>query len=123
MTHAPAHAHDIRKEVHRYLLVFVALLVGTLVTVALYYVHFDSVAATISIALFIATLKASLVAGFFMHLISERKAIYIILLATVAYFGGMMVMTVWHRDETPRGTEFWEGRNAPAHAVPANQGR
>ena len=48
-----------------------------------------------------------LVAGFFMHLISEKKAIYAVLLATVFFFAGMMYLTVWARDEMPRGTKYF----------------
>jgi caa(3)-type oxidase subunit IV len=50
---------------------------------------------TIAVALFIATVKAFLVAGYFMHLISERKMIYGILAATVFFFAGLMYLTVW----------------------------
>src|SRR5213075_3547465 len=102
-----AHSHDISKHVKVYVAVFVALLVGTVLTVGMYYVHFESVAVTVTIALFIATIKASLVAGFFMHLISEKKAIYAILLATVFFFASMMYLTVWARDEMPRGTKYF----------------
>lgn len=101
-----AHAHDISKHVKVYVTVFVALLVGTVLTVGMYYVHFEKMAITITIALFIATIKASLVAGFFMHLISEKKAIYAILLTTVFFFIGMMYLTVWARGEMPTGTSY-----------------
>lgn len=101
--------HDVRKDVRKYIFVFVALLVGTVLTVGMYYVHIPSVAWTITIALFIATIKAALVAGFFMHLISERKAIYAILLATVFFFAGMMYLIVWHREDVPRRSNWWEG--------------
>ena len=101
-----SHSHDISKHVKVYVAVFVALLVGTILTVTMYYIHFERMAVTISIALFIATIKASLVAGFFMHLISEKKAIYAILLATVFFFIGMMFLTVWARGEMPAGTRY-----------------
>jgi len=101
-----AHSHDISKHVKVYVAVFLALLVGTVLTVTMYYVHLERMAVTITIALFIATIKASLVAGFFMHLISEKKAIYAILLTTVFFFIGMMYLTVWARGEMPRGTTY-----------------
>jgi len=101
-----AHAHDISKHVKVYVLVFVALLLGTILTVSMYYCHFESMAVTITVSLFIATVKASLVAGFFMHLISEKKAIYAILMATVFFFAGMMYLTVWARGEMPKGTSY-----------------
>jgi cytochrome c oxidase subunit 4 len=104
-------AHDVSKHVRTYIFVFVALLVGTVLTVGMYYVHIPSVAWTIIIALFIATVKAFLVAGFFMHLISEKKTIYAVLAATVFFFAGMMYLIIWHRGEVPRGTIYIEGAN------------
>ena len=101
-----SHSHDISRHVKIYVTVFVALLVGTVVTVAMNYMHFDSMALTVTIALFIATVKAFLVAGFFMHLISEKKAIYAMMLVTVFFFAAMMYLTVWARDQMPKGTEF-----------------
>jgi cytochrome c oxidase subunit 4 len=88
-------AHDFQKHVKRYLFVFYALIVGTIVTVLASRVHLDSVALTIAIALFIAVVKGFLVAGYFMHLISEKKMIYGILLATVFFFAGLMYLTIW----------------------------
>jgi len=101
-----AHAHDISKHIKVYVGVFLALLLGTILTVSMYYIHFERMAVTITIALFIATIKASLVAGFFMHLVSERKAVYAILLATVFFFAAMMYLTVWARGEMPTGTTY-----------------
>ena len=87
--------HEIKKAVKRYLLVFAALIVGTIITVAANYISFGSVAITIAVALFIASIKAFLVAGYFMHLISERKMIYGILLSTAFFFVGLMFLTIW----------------------------
>ena len=100
------HSHDISKHIRTYVLVFLALLVGTVITVTMDFVHLPSVPMTIAIALFIAIVKASLVAGFFMHLISEKKAVYAVLLTTVFFFAGMMFLTVWARDEMPSGTTY-----------------
>ena len=67
-------AHDIQKHVRKYVLVFVALLALTVVTVTVSYLNLG-LAGTITVALIIATIKGSLVASYFMHLISERKMI------------------------------------------------
>jgi cytochrome c oxidase subunit IV len=107
-----AHAHDVSKHVKVYIIVFIALLVGTVVTVGMYYVHIQSVAWTIVIALFIATVKAFLVAGFFMHLISEKKTIYAVLSATAFFLAAMMYLIIWGRAEVPRGTMYVEGANS-----------
>ena len=100
------HSQDISKHIKVYILVFIALLVGTVVTVGMYYVHFESVALTITIALFIASVKVFLVAGYFMHLMSEKKTIYAVLLTTVFFFAAMMYLTVWARDQVPDGTTY-----------------
>lgn len=76
---------EIKKETRVYILVFVALAALTLVTVGVSYLHL-SVGAAIALALFIATIKGSLVAAFFMHLLSERKVIYAVLILTLVFF-------------------------------------
>jgi len=93
-------SHDISKHVRTYVIVFVALLIGTIVTVLMNSVHFSSKAVTITVALFIAVIKAFLVAGYFMHLISERKMIYAIMAATVFLFASLMYLTVWSMEPT-----------------------
>jgi cytochrome c oxidase subunit IV len=79
------HAADLDKHVRAYILVFVSLMVLTIVTVAVSYLHLP-VKAAIGVALLIATVKGSLVACYFMHLISEKKLILWVMLLTVAFF-------------------------------------
>ena len=79
-------AEEIRKHVRVYFLVFAALLVLTGLTVGVSYLDIQSVAMTVIIALIIASIKGSLVACYFMHLIDERSIIYWVLLLTVAFF-------------------------------------
>ena len=88
-------AHDVSKSVRKYLLVFAALLIGTIVTVLASFIHFPTVKINIAVALFIATIKGALVAGYFMHLLDERKMIYSILGTTVFFFAGLMYLTLW----------------------------
>jgi cytochrome c oxidase subunit 4 len=87
------HAH-FTQHVRRYLYVFYALIFGTLITVGASYIPFGNHEINIAVALFIACGKASLVAGFFMHLISERKLIYGLLIFTACFFLGLMFLTV-----------------------------
>jgi cytochrome c oxidase subunit 4 len=82
---------EIRKETRGYILVFVALAVLTLVTVGVSYLHL-SFGAAVALALFIASIKGSLVAAFFMHLISERKLIYWVLILTVIFFVALLLL-------------------------------
>jgi len=96
--HAHGHGHgpeEVSKAVRKYLLVFAALLVGTIVTVLASYIDFGHPGINIGVALFIAIVKASLVAAYFMHLIDERKLIYGLLGATAFFFTGLMYFTLW----------------------------
>src|SRR5258708_32563144 len=93
---APAHAgtdDHFSHHIRRYLFVFYALLFGTLITVGASYIPFGNREVNIGVALFIAICKASLVACYFMHLISERKMIYFILAFTAAVFNGLLVLS------------------------------
>ena len=74
---------------------------GTVLTVAMYYVHIPSVVATIAIALLIASVKAGFVAAVFMHLSDERKMIYGVLICTVFFLIGLMGLTIWAMHDFP----------------------
>ena len=91
---AATHDEHFHHHVRRYLIVFVALLVGTILTVLASYIPFPSRAINIAVALAIASTKAFLVAGYFMHLISERKMIYSILAFTAFFVAGLMFLTL-----------------------------
>jgi cytochrome c oxidase subunit 4 len=87
------HAVDIDKHVRVYITVFVALMVLTVVTVAVSRYHFP-VPVAVTVALIVATIKGSLVACYFMHLISEKKLIYAVLVLTGAFFLALMALPV-----------------------------
>jgi cytochrome c oxidase subunit 4 len=100
-----AHAQeDFTHHVRRYLYIFYALLVGTLITVGASYIPFGNHAINIAVALVIACGKAFLVAGFFMHLISERKMIYGLLIFTACFFLGLMFLILSAYADFPRMT-------------------
>ena len=100
-----AQPHDhFSHHVRRYLFVFYALLFGTLITVGASYIPFGVRAINIAVALFIAIAKASLVACYFMHLISERKMIYVVMAFTAFFFVGLMFLTIWSFTDFPRHT-------------------
>jgi cytochrome c oxidase subunit IV len=98
MEHADSHGHaesgahhvDLKKHVRTYMMVFGSLMVLTIVTVAVKYLDL-SVWPAIMVALVIATVKGSLVACYFMHLISERKLILILMASTVFFFLGVLL--------------------------------
>jgi len=95
---------EFRHHVRRYLYVFYALLAGTIITVLASYIPFGDHSINIAVALVIACGKACLVAGFFMHLISERKLIYGLLAFTACFFLGLMFLTVSAFADLPRLT-------------------
>jgi len=84
-----AHAHDIKKEVKVYMVVFAALAAFTVITVAISYLHLQLFWA-VTVALCVAFIKGSLVACYFMHLISEKKLIYTILIFVMIFFLGLL---------------------------------
>jgi cytochrome c oxidase subunit 4 len=108
VAHAHAHAdagdhHDpaghnspeqIRKEMRVYMIVFGALAVLTAVTVLACYGLKLPVHYAVMVAVAVATLKAFLVAGFFMHLLSEKRLIYGILILTLAFFALLLWLPV-----------------------------
>src|SRR4026209_163554 len=87
------HAADIDRHVRVYITVFVALMALTIVTVAISYLHLP-LAMAVTAALLVATVKGSLVACYFMHLISEKKLIHAVLLLTVVFFVALLALPV-----------------------------
>ena len=85
------HAADIDKHVRVYIIVFVALMVLTVITVAVSYVHLP-LAMAVTVALLVATVKGSLVACYFMHLISEKKLIIAVLVLTAVFFLALLAL-------------------------------
>ncbi|MGZ5476475.1 MAG: cytochrome C oxidase subunit IV family protein [Thermoanaerobaculia bacterium] len=94
-THSADSPEQIHKEMRVYLAVFGGLAVLTVGTVAACYGLKLPIHYAIMVALAIATLKGFLVAGFFMHLISEKKVVYGILSLTLIFFA-VLLWGPWH---------------------------
>ena len=109
-----SHHVDIDKQVKIYITVFVALMALTLITVAVSYLHLPPVMA-IAVALFVAGIKGSLVACYFMHLIAEKKLIYAVLLITVAFFVVLLALPV-----LTHSNGYWIPEAQPAPTAPAS---
>ena len=90
---ASDHAVDIDRHVRVYITVFVALMVLTIVTVAISRLHLSTPLA-VTVAILVATIKGTLVACYFMHLISEKKLIYAVLGLTAAFFAVLLALPV-----------------------------
>jgi cytochrome c oxidase subunit IV len=86
---------EMHHHMRRYKIVGVALAVGTALTVWASLINFGSREINIVVALIIASAKGFLVAGFFMHLISEKKMIYAVLSFTAFFFTGLLFLTLW----------------------------
>jgi cytochrome c oxidase subunit 4 len=87
------HAADIDRHVRVYITVFVTLMALTIVTVAISRLHLP-VPIAVSVALLVAIIKGSLVACYFMHLISEKKLIYAVLALTTIFFIALMALPI-----------------------------
>ncbi len=85
------HAAEIDRHVRVYITVFVALMALTIITVAVSYLHLP-VPIAVTVALLVATVKGSLVACYFMHLISEKKLIYAVLVLTAVFFAALLAL-------------------------------
>ncbi len=121
------HGHDnspeaVRKEIRKYLYVFGALAILTIITVAISQLHLPTWQAII-LALAVATVKGSLVAAFFMHLVTERKLIYAVLVLRVFFFGLLLWGPWHHRDNAEK---VWPGYDVnaskPAPKAPTETG-
>jgi cytochrome c oxidase subunit IV len=86
-------AHDVAKHIRAYLMVGGTLLLFTAITVALSYVNFGTQKANVAVAMVVATFKAGLVAAIFMHLSSEKRMIYRILIFTFFFVLGLFWLT------------------------------
>jgi cytochrome c oxidase subunit IV len=90
----PHHSEEeINRHVKIYVTVFVALMALTVVTVAISYLDL-SFPVAVALALFVATIKGALVACYFMHLMSEKKLIYAVLVITVVKFVVLLALPI-----------------------------
>ena len=80
---------DEKHNIKTYVLVIVALDCISVITVGISYLDLATGPAIV-LALIVASIKGSLVACYFMHLIDEKVTIYWTLLATVAMFMVLM---------------------------------
>ncbi len=82
-----------RRHVRTYIAVFAALMGLTMVTVSASYLHMV-IPVAIAVALILAIVKGSMVAGFFMHLRNEARIIYWALILTGVLLVTLMLLPV-----------------------------
>ncbi len=107
--HVGGHDHHdspeaIAREKRKYMIVFGMLGILTVVTVLITRIDMPK-AMAIAVALAIALVKGSLVAAYFMHLISERRLVYAVLALTVFFFG-VLLWGPWHHHYNTFGEDI-----------------
>jgi hypothetical protein len=88
----------------RCLTVFGVVMCITLMMVGVFYAHLPSQTASMALILTAAAVNAALVAGYLMHLVSEKKLTLIVLLFTAIFFAGLFALTLGARHSVPWGT-------------------
>ena len=96
-------------ELRVLLAVFAALMVLTVITVAVSY--FDFGALNLLVAMVVATIKASLVALFFMHLRYDSAFNGFIFVVGFAFLGLFLVITMLDAIESLPDVQQWQRRN------------
>jgi cytochrome c oxidase subunit 4 len=95
-------------DVRVLLAVFAALIALTAITVAVSY--FDFGALNLMVALGVATIKASLVALWFMHLRYENGFHAFVFLIGVAFLGLFLIISMFDSVEYHHNVQAWEQR-------------
>jgi cytochrome c oxidase subunit 4 len=105
-------------NVRGYLAVFLTLLVLTVVTVAVASLNLTE-SATVAVAITIATIKASLVAMFFMHLKGEKPMVFWPLALTAVLVVGLFVSLLFAKGDHLFGTKFGDAFGTAPKSAPA----
>ena len=102
---ADGHAVNWNSYVRRCQVIFLVVFCTTLAMVATSYAHIGN-GWTLRVTLILATavFNAFLVAGYLMHLLSEKRLVYTVLSFTVVFFIGLMGLTLWAMSNFPTGT-------------------
>ena len=100
---------DIKHHIKTYRNVFFSLLILTVLTVAVSYIHFPYLWLGLFVGLAIASFKGYLVASEFMHLNDEKNWIYGTLIVTVLFLFVLLFMPLsWHSNGIGYGNGAYE---------------
>ena len=102
----PEAAGDLKGYAWRCALVFLAIVCTTSLMIVASFSNIGGWPLKVTVILAIAIVNASIVAGSLMHLLSEKRAVYIVLGFTLVFFAGLMGLTVWAMHDMPPGTSF-----------------
>jgi heme/copper-type cytochrome/quinol oxidase subunit 4 len=99
------HPVDFKDYLRRCVYIFIAILCATSMMIWISFLpdHY-SWAAKVAMILTVAAANAFVVAGFLMHLISEKKMVYTVLAFTVFFVIGLFALTLYAMKDFPTGT-------------------
>ncbi|HWQ93292.1 MAG TPA: hypothetical protein VN673_16575 [Clostridia bacterium] len=95
------HLEGYQSFIRRCWVVFAVVVAGTLLMVGASYAPLENKSITIGLVLSAACVNAFIVAGYLMHLLSERRTIHTVLVFTAVFFIGLMGLTVWASFDLP----------------------
>jgi hypothetical protein len=102
-----SHPVDFKSYLNRCIYIFIGVLCAVSLMIFISYLppHYTW-AEKVAMILCVASVNAFLVAGFLMHLLSEKKLIYTVLGFTVFFFAGLMGLTLYAMNDFPVGTKM-----------------
>ena len=100
------HPVDFKTYTRRCTIIFGCILIAVGLMIWTSYIPQEhlSWSAKIAIILVIASCNAFIVAGYLMHLLSERKMVYTILGFTVSFVIGLFALTIYAMNDFPKNT-------------------
>ncbi|HEY4416195.1 MAG TPA: hypothetical protein VGO57_10925 [Verrucomicrobiae bacterium] len=100
------HPVDYKSYLVRCAAIFAAVLCAVGAMIYISYLPEYGWSAKVAMILTVASVNAFLVAGFLMHLLSEKKLIYTVLAFTVFFVAGLFVLTIYAMHDFPTGTQL-----------------
>jgi len=101
-----SHAVDYKSYLRRCIFIFIGVLCAISLMVFVSYLPHYTWPVKVALILAVACVNAFLVAGFLMHLLSEKKLIYTLLAFTVFFFAGLLGLTLYAMNDFPIGTSM-----------------
>ena len=103
--HSAEHPVDFKSYLRRCAYVLIAVVCTTSLMIYASFLPNFGWPAKVAMILAIACVNAAVVAGFLMHLLSEKKMIYTVLSFTAFFVAGLFVLTIYAMNDFPTGTQ------------------
>ena len=103
-TESHDHPVDLNSYIRRCLGVLFVIIVATGSMIGISFAHIGGWPLKVALILCVAIVNAFFVAGFLMHLLTEKKMVFTVLIFTVCFFAGLMGLTLWAMSDFPVGT-------------------